>query len=552
MSIPAYKPDSAWPPASEEAPGKLYREWGAWYSGDPEQLLKVYGGAMLDVSHQTMTSIARGGLRGLVQRMWWGRTPDRQQSTTHLHVPIAADLSTFSSDLLYADLPAFRVPAESDDGDMSDDEKRTQAALDKIVDESGLAFVLPESAEIGSAFGGRYVGVRTDVTVSPDSPMFYTVPPDCAVPEWRYGRLTAVTFWRIVDGPNDRKTYRHLERHEVVDGRAMIYHGLFEGGESEIGRPVELTAAPELEALAFKIDGNGGIAAGCSVLDVQYVPNMRPHRLIRGSALGRSDYSGAEPVMDALDEAYSSWQRDIRNGKGRILVPREYLSSLGAGNGAEFDTEREVYQRINALDPQGGYIKPEIVQFAIRTAEHASTCASHVRAIVRAAGLSADAFGEEVNGGAATAKEIGRRGERTGATRAKKINYETYALRMILFAALEQARSLIGGKLYAGVMPRRPDVEFADAAAPDPQTFALTLKALRDAKAASTRTIVEMLHPEWDEERIKAEVLLIDAPAANPDEFDVNGFGGAAGNAQPVDEPVDGDEEPDEEDPEAA
>jgi hypothetical protein len=229
--------------------------------------------------------------------------------------------------------------------------------------------------------------------------------------------------------------------------------------------------------------------------------------------------------MDALDESMSSWQRDIRNGKGRILVPPEYLSNLGSGSGSDWDNEREIFQRLDILDPSGGYIKPEIVQFAIRTADHAASCAQHVRTIVRAAGLSQGAFGEEVDGGQATAKEVGERRGRTAATRAKKINYETFALRMILFAALEQAKRLIGGTAYATIEPKRPDIEFPDAAAPDMQTLALTLKTLADAKAASTETLVEMLHPDWDGDRVLAEVAKIEDAMADPDQFD-GGFGG--------------------------
>jgi hypothetical protein len=543
--IPIYPTDQEWPPASESTALRLYREHGAWYGGDPDELQTVYSGSQANIV--AATAPRSGGLRGVLSRFWWGKTESLTQVTTRLHVPIAADLSTLSADLLYADLPQFRIPAEAEDGKLSTAEKKLQTALDKIVDESGLAFVLPESAEIGSAYGGRYIGTRVDVTVSPDSPMFYTIPPDAAVPEWRYGRLVAVTFWRVVDGPVRQKVWRHLERHEVVGGQAMIYHALFCGSEVKLGMVQELTLSEATRDLASKVDTYGGIEAGCTVLDVQYVPNIRPHRLIRGSALGRSDYSGAEITMDALDETMSSWQRDIRNGKGRILVPPEYLTSLGKGQGSEFDVEREVFQKINMFDPSGGAIKPEVVQFAIRTADHAATCAQHVRTIVRAAGLSQGSFGEEVDGGQATAKEVGERKSRTTATRAKKISYETFALRMILFAAMEQAQRLIGGTAYQGIAPKRPDIEFADAAAPDMQTLALTIKTISDAKAASTQTLVEMLHPEWDEERVLAEVAKIEDVQADPDQFD-GGFGGGAGGGEI---PPGGDDEEDDTEPSA-
>lgn len=522
--IPDYRPGQEWPPLDQTRALRHYREASAWWSGDPEELQLVYGGLSADVEHTTST-FGRVGIRGLIEKFWWGRAIEPEQTTAHLHVPICADIATASSDLLYADLPAFVIPAESDDGVQSEVEKKTQAALDKIVDESGLAMVLPESAELGSAFGGRYIGVRVDVSVEPDAPMFYSMLPTYAVPEWRYGRLVAVTFWREVVGAM-KATYRHLERHEVVAGVGMIYHALYMGNSSELGRPVPLEESAETRDLARKVDINGGIATGATMLDVVYVPNIKPHRLMPMSSLGRPDTLGAEGAMDGLDETYSSAQRDIQNGKGRVMVPPEYLESLGKGQGGRFNTERQLFTRLRILAPEGGYIKPEVVQFEIRIAEHEAMMAVHIRTIMRTAGLSMDTFGDTATGGVMTAKEVGKRGERTTATRGKKTKYETPALRQLLFVALQMATNLIGGKLYAGVQAIRPDVEFPDAAAPDPQSFATTIKLLADAKAISTQTSVEMLHPEWDAERVQAEVDRIMRPTANPDQFDPNAFGG--------------------------
>ena len=538
--MPDYLPGQQWPPADQTKAQRLYRTAGAWWSGDPEELQIVYGGMDLDVEAGKGT-FGRSGVRGLIQQLWWGKAVEPEQGTAHLHVPICSDIATASADLLYSEMPSLVIPAEDKDGKQNDLEKKTQAALDKIVDESGLAMVLPESAELGSAFGGRYVGVRVDVNVLKDAPMFYSIPPALAVPEWRYGWLTAVTFWREVMGPpGSKKTYRHLERHEVVGGVGYIFHALYAGNPSELGMVVPLTESTETSALAKLVDPQGGIKTGSTMLDVAYIPNIKPHRLMPMSPLGRPDTLGAEGSMDGLDETYSSAQRDIQNGKGRVLVPPEYLQSLGKGNGARFDVERQVFTRLRILAPEGGYIKPEVVQFEIRIAEHDAMMAIHLRTIMRSAGLSMDTFGDSATGGQMTAKEVGKRGERTTATRGKKTAYETYALRNLLYVALEMANSLIGGKLYGNVTAIRPDVEFPDAAAPDPQSFATTIKLLMDAKAASTQTAVERLHPEWDAERVQAEVDRIMRPTATPDQFDQNAFGGAGGDelddAEPMDE----------------
>ena len=76
------------------------------------------------------------------------------------------------------------------------------------------------------------------------------------------------------------------------------------------------------------------IETGIKRLTAVYVPNMLPNRLYRGSFLGRSDFSGVEGLMDALDECYTSWIRDLRLGRGRIIVPSEYASHDAQHEGA--------------------------------------------------------------------------------------------------------------------------------------------------------------------------------------------------------------------------
>jgi hypothetical protein len=55
---------------------------------------------------------------------------------------------------------------------------------------------------------------------------------------------------------------------------------------------------------------------------------------------------------------------------------------------------------------------------------------------------------------------------------------------------------------------------------------------ISDAQAVSTDTKVRMLHPEWTEDQIKAEVQkIVDegkiAPLDNPDQFQLGGGGDA-------------------------
>jgi A118 family predicted phage portal protein len=503
-----------WPPAAEEQVARYYREWQAWYAGDPQQLRAVYGGGIdptaqrffgTEVGNVNRPAQYRGGVVGTLARVWWGAPLSGGQNTTKLHIAAASDISTLSADLLFSEMP------NCDAGDDSLNER-----LEEIWEQGQAHSRLLEAAETCSGFGGVYVRACVDKSIS-DVPLFDVVPPDCAVPFWRYGLLAAVVFWRVLDTGQSGPVLRHLELHEVIDGVGYVCHGLYRGDAQKLGMPVPLLDGDEeCQRLAMLVDEYGRIVTGASQLDVEYVPNVRPFRLIRGSDLGRSDYAGSEGAMDALDETWSSWMRDIRLAKARLLVPQAYLDGNARGKGASFDPEQEIFQTVDALvDPTQGLSITQ-TQFAIRTAEHHDTAAGLWRVIVRGAGLSAEAFGEETSGTAMTATESNQRGERTDATRLRKIGYWRRPVGRLAAVMLQLDAAHYDGKASAGPVT----VTWPDAAAPAPGELAKTLQLLDAAKAVSTKTKVIMLHPDWEKEAVGAEVELIDGPALpNPDTF---------------------------------
>src|SRR5205085_1548181 len=107
-----------------------------------------------------------------------------------------------------------------------------------------------------------------------------------------------------------------------------------------------------VQQLAVGLEDGNRKPTGIDKLTASYVPNMRPNRRYRGLDLGRSDYQGVEDLLDALDETWTSWMRDLRLGRGRLVVPEAYLQSLGRGQGADFDADREVYAALE-MPPTG-------------------------------------------------------------------------------------------------------------------------------------------------------------------------------------------------------
>jgi A118 family predicted phage portal protein len=484
----------AWPPPSLAQVNRDLDRWGAWYSGDPDQLASAYQGAVRTSPWSGSGAPDRpsqyaGGVVGAASRLFWGSPQPRNTEQPKLHVPVAGDIAAMSADLLFGDQPEL-ISANQDDA--------TQARLDLYV-ERGLMSDLRESAEVQAAMGGVFLRVVWDAELA-DACWVTAHSPETVTPEWRFNRLVAATITTELKRDSAHVT-RWLERHEA----GAIYHGVYEGTDAQIGRPVPLADYPETAGFADLVNADGAILTNVPRMTMIYVPNVRPNRLWRNVRLaanfGRSDYAGSEQVMDALDETWTSLMRDIRLGKARLVVPQTALESMGAGNGAIFDQDREIFTGLQlSLSPDQDAISQ--VQFAVRFNEHLTTAQSLVEQIVRSAGYSMQTFSGEGEGGGVTATEIQAREKRSLTTRDRKIGYWTIALQELLETML-----LIDNEIFrAATTPDAPDVDFPEAVSPDPSATATTVKTLADAQAASTETLVRMVHPEWDDDQVAAEV----------------------------------------------
>lgn len=542
---------TAWPPLHCDVPFADMDAWHAWYAGDLDRLAAVYGGEMSVAqnlkgrSFFDLDSLARrGGLLGKAARMFVGQPETPGQQRAKLHIPLAGDMSELSANLLFADIPSVTASIEGEDE--AGAATATTDRLRQYLDDAGHA-ALREAAELGSALGGVYLRVVWDREMG-DRPWLDVVYPDAAVPEWRWNRLWAVTFWRELDPLADEgERWRLLERHE----KGIIQYALYKGKGDEIGMMMPLTDHPDAEDLAGRITEADGVTQKLKVdrMLAVHVPNIKPNRLWRGipgaASLGRSDYAGVEPVMDALDEAWTSWMRDLRLAKARIMLPQSMLETDGPGQGGLVDLDREVFVELTMLDGSGGS-GITMNQFAIRVDEHERTTNRLTEQVLRSAGYSSQSYGMDGQV-AVTATEVAARKELSLTTRGQKILYWRPALRGILAAWLDLDRAEFGAQVD-------PDAELTvswpQAVKPDMEATARTLTLLDSAGAISLYMKVKMRHPEWDEAQVQEEMQRIrdDKPAAPA--VQVRGPDGKPGAGE---DEEDGTEDPDaaeEDDPE--
>ncbi|GAA5056411.1 phage portal protein [Streptomyces similanensis] len=476
MPLPA--DGSAWPPPQWAEHYRRMEIDDAWYAGDRHRLARVYG------HHEHR---ARRGLLGL-----WGRRSRQNHGRRdhRLHVPLPGDIASTSADLLFTDMPAIKVSDEA-----------TQRRLDTLMDEGRLQQTLLGAAEQAAALSGVFLRTTWARDVA-DYPMITVMQPDASLPEFRFGMLRAVNFWRELDGSTDAQVWRHIERHEP--GR--IVHTLYQGTKTNVGRMVPLTEHPDTADLTDSLGSDGqSIETGIQQLTASYVPNMLPNRLHRTAPIGRSDYAAPlHDLFDSLDEVWTSWMRDIRLARARLIVPDGYLRDNGPGKGAEFDEDEEVYRTLK-MPPNEAGASITLAQFGIRVAEHQSTTEAIVRQAAQSAGYSAQSFGLEGEGQPITATESDSRDRRSTVTRGKKAGYFKHGLAEQLHVQLQLDKVLFGRP----ITPERPSIEFGPGVAESLQSTATTLELLNRAQAVSANTKVKILHPEWDDTAVKAEAAAI-------------------------------------------
>ena len=509
-------PQQAWNRLQEHK-SVYYAPYSAVYSGTPLEL-------NMTAKHKT----------------FW-----RRNGKQKIHIPLAADIAATSSDLMFGEDPSITVVG----ADEKPDEK-AQKRMEKIERANCFHALMCESCESASALGDVYLKCAWDAALS-KCPRILLVQGDMAWPEYRLGMPQAIHFfteysYEYFKNGTVSKVIRAYELY--TPGR--IVTKLFMGTKVNLGNEL----SPE-QCAQYGIEPD--IETGVSEMLAVHIPNIRPNRLFRNTYMGRSDFDGLRDMMDSLDEAYSSWMRDIRLAKARLIVPAEFLrrkvNDMFDGDNCpptfEFDEDVET---LVALDVNADYGKDAAKitpsQFAIRAEEHAKTCSDLYRQIVQGAGYSPQTFGIDIQGMAQSGTALHIREKKSFSTCAKKRSYWQDALENLLTAVVHLDAKVFSGEGSSDAA--HVHVQFSDVFAADTATLAQTLTLLTSAQAASTEVKVKMLHPDWDEKQIKEEIArvvkeyAIGLTAADPAMGDYYDSDDDDGNTE--DNPTDNNEQDDE------
>lgn len=505
--MPMPSENTPWPPKSWADAYAQYNVNNAWYLGDVDELERIYAmNASEQPDYMRNGSPRKGGLVGVASRMFWGRPVEPGQSRSKLHIPAPADLATLASDLQYSDPPEVQLQVEQGSGQIN---TKAQDRLDVIMNSEQSHAMYNAMGELKAALGAVVIVPRWDTSLEDHVWLDY-VGADCAIPVFRQGRLAEVTLWtEYIEG---HVYYRHLEHHAP----GYIEHALFKGNQQSLGRRVPLEEREETQVYASIVGEDSQYKTGIETLTAGYLPNLPTMAWRRKGVLrhaGRSDFAQQLPLFDALDDAFSSWMRDLKLGAGRMVVPQEYLHNLGPGAGAAFDVYQEVFTPIN-MPGKVNEVTMEAHQFEIRFEAHERTVKGIYNEILRKAGYSPASWGDtgsSISG--VTATEIQQRTEQSERTRQKKNLYDKQVLSKMAAVALELDGLLFPGN-GGGKLELTPTVVFPELSRVDPKTEADTVAILKTAGFISTWQGVARANPEWDEDMIAEEVQKIEADAS--------------------------------------
>lgn len=477
-------PGSQWPPPGHAEMRVRWRAWRALWSGDFTWLKR------------DLPALAPGG--------YWARRAAKPGGR-EMHVPLAADIARTSATLVAGDTPTLKW--EEDDP--------AQQAWNTLADEVGWRNLLLEAFEVASATGGAFLRPAWDESVA-DHPLGQVVPSDEALAEFRFGRLRQVTFVTELPAPDDwnqldrGEVWRWLEHHEP----GQIRHELWLGNESSIGRPVPLADHPAVAGLPGVIDTTS-IRPGRVLCE--YFPNDTPNP-VTTLPLGRSDFQGVESLLDALDEVFDSWMRDIALAKARILASREALDPVAqqtsGGRGLfgrratttparAFDVDADVFEwmDIPGEDSNGKPMPFTLVQFEIRVEEHERSALGLVEQIVSRAGFAPQTFGLNVDG-QLSGTAMRRRDIRSHQSKDRKRGHGKGAVERF-----GETLMLIGAVKFGSARPaKRPVLEWGETSLADPLENAQVIELLTRAQALSLEVRVAMAHPDWDSDQVDEEV----------------------------------------------
>lgn len=383
--------------------------------------------------------------------------------------PISRDLGRFSSQLLFAEEPELTGP----DG------------LEAWAEVNRLHEFLQAADELVAATGEIGVRIVRDDRVSRSVAVIAAEPADRLIWAERHGRFTDGGVVVVeVDG-RDSERFRLLEHH----GPGYVRRALFRGDIGRLGKRVSLESRPEFAEL--RPEERTGLD--------------RP-TLVRwkNNATGSADIAGLESLLDAADEAESTFRTKSRASRPLTFAHRRLADAEG-----DADLDGVILLGEEQMNPvERPDALAQVVQGRMESADH-ELYVKHLReTIVTLAGYSLSSWGLDHAGGAESGRALRLRQTRTLLTRAGKERMAVRAIAETAEISLDLMRPGSGTTVEVKLGDGQPD---------DRMDLAEELATLRSAEVISTRQAVRELHPDWTDAQVEEEAgRIVEARPQSP------------------------------------
>ncbi len=392
-------------------------------------------------------------------------------------VPWPRELCRFSAALLFSTTP--RITSTVD-----------RKLLEKIEQVNDIgAFAVRGGVAV--AREGR-IGIRIiiDPAIDAKTPLLALVPEDNIIWDIRHGSFYAggtVIITRKPD-PSDKIVYRLFEQHTV----GVVGRTLYKGTEGELGRQVPLSSVEEFRDLPpEQLTG----------LDK---PTLIPWENVPGF---ESDLFGLGGVFDSLNEAESLLLGRARKSQPQTFVDRSILDETGkldlegyhivGGSRMRLPIGTNGMESIVTVDPKVELVHH--IQYNNHLTQLLVTCAGYAPLTWGIEGQTAS-IQRAVSGYAMKISQL-----RTLLNRSQKEHMALEGMGWAVAVALAMADG------SSEVAERLPSIQLGDGLPDDALDGAQQVQFLRQGVAASTDTLVKIVHPTWSQTEVDEEVERIEA-----------------------------------------
>lgn len=484
----------------QEEFSKRISEYLVWFTGHPRLLRQFY---------QTNKFSPYEDLN-----YFWAKAPANYRKV-HSGIPslISSKMATILFGASYdIDVEIYKTNETGDVLDEIDKEASKQSVdmIKELLKEINFTAKLNEGA-IAESWGGHvFYKLSYDVSLS-QFPILEVVDIRSGSVVQERGITKAIIFKNWY--PKGTKVYCHHEIYTTLeDGTSAIVNELYmmkADGELTQRKLTEIEETAHLEEI-ISFPGLTGLLAFEK-------PNKLPNNEFLDSPYGASDYSGAIPAFDALDEVLTEIIQEVRDNKTIRYIPASMIGYNLKGELAELNSFITNYVKIDAASQEErGNSEINITQISDKTLEHLEKWKVALTTAINKAGISPLALGitglEAVNAGMESQRE---RNKATLETRSNKLQLWKPFIEKMILKILElnswlQKHNLVKQKGFDKIDINfdncNINVKFGDYIIESEEKLLEKWGNAKMQGIVSIETVVDMIHPNWSEERKREEV----------------------------------------------